>query len=41
MTGLPQPFHCEKIEAGGTVINAAVAGRGDPLLLLHGYPRPI
>ena len=39
MTGLPEPFRYEKIEAGGTVINTAVAGRGEPLLLLHGYPQ--
>jgi haloacetate dehalogenase len=39
MTGLPAPFRYEKVEAGGTVINTAVAGRGEPLLLLHGYPQ--
>jgi haloacetate dehalogenase len=39
MTALPEPFRYEKIELGGTTINTAVAGRGEPLLLLHGYPQ--
>jgi haloacetate dehalogenase len=38
-TGLPEPFRYEKIEAGGIVINTAVGGQGEPLLLLHGYPQ--
>jgi choline dehydrogenase-like flavoprotein len=39
MTGPPEPFRYEKIEVGDTIVNTAVAGQGEPLLLLHGYPQ--
>jgi haloacetate dehalogenase len=39
MTDLSEPFHYEKIEVGGTFVNTAVAGQGEPVLLLHGYPQ--
>jgi haloacetate dehalogenase len=39
MSELPEPFRYENIEVGDTFVNTAVAGRGEPLLLLHGYPQ--
>lgn len=36
---LPAPFRYQQIDVDGTTINTAVAGTGEPLLLLHGYPQ--
>lgn len=32
-------FERRKIDIGGVLINCVFAGRGDPVLLLHGYPQ--
>ncbi|TDP88903.1 alpha/beta fold hydrolase [Labedaea rhizosphaerae] len=36
---LGAPFRYQRVEVDGVGINAAVAGTGPPLLLLHGYPQ--
>ncbi|MEU3183917.1 alpha/beta hydrolase [Streptomyces sp. NPDC006923] len=36
---MPDPFAYEQLQVNGTDITTAVAGEGEPLLLLHGYPQ--
>jgi haloacetate dehalogenase len=36
---LPDPFHTERVDVDGVVVNHAIGGTGPPVLMLHGYPQ--